>query len=553
MKPNNELITALYCRLSQEDAREGESLSIENQKLMLKEYADRNGFRNCQYYIDDGFSGVNKNRPEYVHMLKDVENGLVGTVIVKDQSRLGRDHLETDKLMEIVFPAYDVRFIAVTDGVDSANGFNEMSGIKNYFNDFYARDTSKKIRAVFKAKGERGERVGTSIPYGYMKNPDNTKQLIPDPVASPVVRKIYELCADGKGTRAICRYLEEHEIESPGVYEFHIKGTKSKHPDLERPYLWTQSTVRDMLSNRVYCGDTVNFQTYSKSNKLKKRIKNDPENILIFENTHEAIISRELFNLVQKHYEGRKRPDIQGNTDKYAGYLYCADCGMKLYLHRGKHIKPEHNFYECGGYQTKGGSYCSIHHIKARVLDVIVLSQLREMTAYARENPQEFYAMAMQDGEREAQKLRKESEQKKSKLEKRNKELDNIIRCLYEDRVSGRITPERYDSLAAGYEKEQSELKAELSTLSNQLDNMSLQEKYVLDFIEKAKANIELKEVTPELLRAFISRIEVYEKPEKYSRTCGNTILIRYTFQTTHEPAPILKPSENKSFAQTAC
>ena len=553
MKPNNELITALYCRLSQEDAREGESLSIENQKLMLKEYADRNGFRNCQYYIDDGFSGVNKNRPEYVHMLKDVENGLVGTVIVKDQSRLGRDHLETDKLMEIVFPAYDVRFIAVTDGVDSANGFNEMSGIKNYFNDFYARDTSKKIRAVFKAKGERGERVGTSIPYGYMKNPDNTKQLIPDPVAAPVVRKIYELCADGKGTRAICRYLEEHEIESPGVYEFHIKGTKSKHPDLERPYLWTQSTVRDMLSNRVYCGDTVNFQTYSKSNKLKKRIKNDPENILIFENTHEAIISRELFNLVQKHYEGRKRPDIQGNTDKYAGYLYCADCGMKLYLHRGKHIKPEHNFYECGGYQTKGGSYCSIHHIKARVLDVIVLSQLREMTAYARENPQEFYAMAMQDGEREAQKLRKESEQKKSKLEKRNKELDNIIRCLYEDRVSGRITPERYDSLAAGYEKEQSELKAELSTLSNQLDNMSLQEKYVLDFIEKAKANIELKEVTPELLRAFISRIEVYEKPEQYSRTCGNTILIRYTFQTTHEPAPILKPSENKSFAQTAC
>ena len=553
MKPNNDLITALYCRLSQEDAREGESLSIENQKKMLSEYAERNGFRNCQYYVDDGFSGVNKNRPEYVRMLKDVENGLVGTVIVKDQSRLGRDHLETDKLMEIVFPAYDIRFIAVTDGVDSANGFNEMSGIKNYFNDFYARDCSKKIRAVFKAKGERGERVGTSIPYGYMKNPENTKQLIPDPIAAPVVRTIYELCADGKGTRAICRYLEEHEIESPGVYEFHTKGTKSKHPDLEHPYLWTQSTVRDMLSNRIYCGDTVNFQTYSKSNKLKKRIKNDPENLLIFENTHEPIVSRELFALVQKHYEGRKRPDIQGNTDKYAGYLYCADCGMKLYLHRGKHIKPDHNFYECGGYQTKGGGYCSIHHIKAMELDAVVLAELKKITLLAREHPQQFYEMAMQNGEKEAQKLRKESEQKKSKLEKRNKELDNIIRCLYEDRVSGRITLERYDSLAAGYEKEQSELKTELAELSDQLDNMSLQEKYVLDFIEKAKANIELKEVTPELLRAFISRIEVYEKPEKYSRTCGNTILIRYTFQTTHEPAPILKPSENKSFAQTAC
>lgn len=520
---------------------------------MLSEYAERNGFCNCQYYVDDGFSGVNKNRPEYVHMLKDVENGLVGTVIVKDQSRLGRDHLETDKLMEIVFPAYDVRFIAVTDGVDSANGFNEMSGIKNYFNDFYARDCSKKIRAVFKAKGERGERVGTSIPYGYIKNPNDPKQLIPNPVTAPVVRTIYELCADGKGTRAICKYLEEHEVENPGVYEFHTRGTKSKHPDLEHPYLWTQSTVRDMLSNRIYCGDTVNFQTYSKSNKLKKRIKNDPENILIFENTHGAIVSRELFELVQKHYEGRKRPDIQGNTDKYAGYLYCADCGMKLYLHRGKHIKPERNFYQCGGYQTKGGSYCSVHHIKERVLDEIVLSQLRVMTAYAMENPQEFYTMAMQDGEREAQKIRKESEQKKSKLEKRNKELDNIIRCLYEDRVSGRITLERYDSLATGYEKEQSELKAELAELSDQLDTVSLQEKYVLDFIEKAKANIQMKELTPELLRAFISRIEVYEKPEKYSRTCGNTILIRYTFQTMHKPAPILKPSENKTFAQAAC
>ena len=369
MKPNNELITALYCRLSQEDAREGESLSIENQKKMLSEYAERNGFRNCHYYVDDGFSGVNKNRPEYVHMLKDVENGLVGTVIVKDQSRLGRDHLETDKLMEIVFPAYDVRFIAVTDVVDSANGFNEMSGIKNYFNDFYARDTSKKIRAVFKAKGERGERVGTSMPYGYMKDSNNPKLLVPDPFAAPIVHKIFELSADGKGTRAICKYLEEHQIESPGVYEFRTKGTRSKHPHLGTPYLWTQSTVRDMLSNRIYCGDTVNFQTYSKSNKLKKRIKNDPENILIFENTHEAIVSRKLFDLVQKRYEGRKRPDRLGDTDKYAGYLYCADYPPRLYLHRGKGIKPENNYYQCGGYQTKGGRYCTVHRIKANVID----------------------------------------------------------------------------------------------------------------------------------------------------------------------------------------
>ena len=212
-----------------------------------------------------------------------------------------------------------------------------------------------------------------------------------------------------------------------------------------------------------------------------------------------------------------------------------------MYLHRGKGIKPENNYYQCGGYQTKGGRYCTVHRIKANVLDSLVLNQLRDMTAYARENPEGFYEMAMQDGEKEAQKLRKESEQKKSKLEKRNKELDNIIRCLYENRVSGRKTLERYDSLAAGYEKEQSELKSEISELTNQLENMGLQEKYVLDFIEKAKANIEMKELTPELLKAFISRIDLYEKSEKYSRTCGNTILIRYTFQTMHKHAPMLK------------
>ncbi|WP_051411370.1 recombinase family protein [Ruminococcus flavefaciens] len=223
MKPNNDQITALYCRLSQEDAREGESLSIENQKKMLSEYAERNGFRNCQYYIDDGYSGVSSNRPDFQRMLNDVENELVGAVIVKDQSRLSRNYLEAGRLMELVFPAHDVRFIAITDGVDSANGINEMSGIKNYFNDFFARDTSKKIRAVQRAKGERGERVGTVTPYGYLKDAD-TKQLIPDPITAPIVHKIFELCAEGKGVRAICNYLYENKVETPGVYEFKTKG-----------------------------------------------------------------------------------------------------------------------------------------------------------------------------------------------------------------------------------------------------------------------------------------------------------------------------------------
>ena len=264
---NTEQITALYCRLSQEDLRAGESLSIENQRLMLKDYADKNGFRNCQYYIDDGYSGVSSNRPDYQRMLSDVENGLIGTVIVKDQSRLSRNYLEAGRLMELVFPAYDVRFIAVTDGVDSANGINEISGIKNLFNDFYARDCSRKIRAVQRAKGERGERVGTTTPYGYMKD--------------------------------------------------------------------------------------------------------EPENMLIFENTHEALISRMLFDVVQKRYEGRKKSDKFGETDKFAGYLYCAECGSKLYLHRARTLDPDKNNYMCGGYQSCVTD-CTSHYIREKALDAIV-------------------------------------------------------------------------------------------------------------------------------------------------------------------------------------
>lgn len=552
MKPNNDQITALYCRLSQEDAREGESLSIENQKKMLSEYAERNVFRNCQYYIDDGYSGVSSNRPDYQRMLNDVENELVGTVIVKDQSRLSRNYLEAGRLMELVFPAHDVRFIAITDGVDSANGINEMSGIKNYFNDFFARDTSKKIRAVQRAKGEHGERVGTMTPYGYLKDAD-TKQLVPDPVTAPIVHKIFELSAEGKGIRAICNYLYENKIETPGVYEFHMKGKTCKHPTLDTPYIWTQSTVRDMLSNRIYCGDTVNFSTYSKSNKLKKRLKNSPENMLIFENTHEPIVSRELFGLVQKRYEGRKRPDRLGDVDKYAGYLYCADCGAKLYLHRGKNLKSENNCYQCGGYQSKGKNYCTIHSIKADVLDKLVLDGIKFMTDLAREKPQEFYEIAVKSNMANAEKQRKESESKHTKLKARIKELDSIMSCLYEDRALGKITPERYEKLASGYEKEQCDLEAELEVLSTQLDSMEQQDKSVQEFIENAKTDLEMDELTPKLLKLFISRIEVYEKPEKHSKTCGNDVVIHYSFHSMHKPMSVLTPTENRTFTQAAC
>ena len=532
MKSNHNLITALYTRLSQEDLLQGESNSIRNQKLILQKYADDHGFHNCQFYADDGYSGADFNRPDFKRMMADIEAGKIGTVIVKDQSRLGRDYLQTGMLMEITFPQYDVRFIAINDGVDSANGVSDFSGIKNYFNDFYARDTSRKIRAVIKAKGERGERISTATPYGFMRDPENPKKLIPDPETAPIVQRIFEMRVNGMGVVKICDTLSREKIINPGLYMFRRSGNRSGQPNPDRPYHWAQNTVRKILANREYVGDTVNFKTYSKSNKLKKRLNNAPENILIFENTHEAIVDRKTFDLVQKHFAGRKRPDIQGEVDKFAGYVYCGECGKRLYLHRGKTIKPENNHFQCGGFQSRTTD-CTAHYIRESVLEEIVLADLRKMTALAREQPEEFYRMAMANGEEEARKFYDTATRQQNKLNARIKDLDNIIRCLYEDRVCGRITLERYDTMAGSYEQEQAELKLELESISAQISEMNLREKYVRDFMENARTYIEMPKLTPELLRVFIHRIDVYEKEEKYSRTCGNTIMIHYTFKVS--------------------
>ena len=522
---NNSLITALYCRLSQEDMRIGESMSIENQRLMLTEYAENNGFKNIKLYVDDGFSGTDNTRPAYVEMMNDVKNGLVGTVIVKDQSRLGRDHLETDRLLEIIFPTYDVRFIAITDGVDSANGLNDMSTLRNWFNDFYARNTSKKIRAVQRAKGERGERVGGHIPYGYMKDTTNPKQIVPDPETAPIVWRIFEMYAHGLGFVRICDILSKEKVLSPSMYEFRKTGSRSGNPNPDRPYHWAQATVRKMLLNEVYCGDTVNFKTYTKSNKLRKRLKNSPDKILTFKDTHEAIVDRKTFDLVQKHFEGRKRPDKQGEMDMFAGYLYCADCGARMYLRRG-----EINNYSCSGHSKRGTDCTSAHYIRESEVERVVLSALRQVTQYARENSDKFYEQAMQRGEEESKKLLRDVEKQQTELNSRIKQLDNIIATLYEDRVIGRITPERYDQLSAKYEQEQADIKAKLEQMTAKIESQKLRESCIKGFIQNAWRFIEMPRLTPELLRTFIKRIEVHEKEQRFSRTTGNRIDIYFTF-----------------------
>ena len=556
MKSTENLITALYCRLSQEDMLQGESNSIRNQKLILQRYADDHGFRNCKFYIDDGYSGADFNRPDFIRMMEDVKAGRIGTVIVKDQSRLGREYLQTGILMEMTFPQYDVRFIAINDSFDSADGSSfDFSGIKNYFNDFYARDTSKKIRAVQKAKGERGEHLGTCICYGYMKNPEyngNQKEhpyLIIDPETAPVVKRIFQLCASGMGVQKICDILTADKILSPGMYAFTRRGCRSGNPNYARPYHWCHSTVRDMLANQEYCGDTVNFKTYSKSNKLKKRLKNDPENVCIFPDTHEAIIDRKTFDLVQKHFAGRKRPNRMGQVDPYAGYVYCGDCGKRLYIHRGRYIERHKTAFQCSGYQRRT-TECTSHHIREIDLEYVVLKNLKSLTAFAREKPEEFYALARQKGEAEAKKLYESISKQKSKIDNRIVELDNIIRCLYEDRVTGRLTVERYDSLAGGYEKEQADLRQELEQLAKKLEEMDTQEVCIREFMENAKQYIEMPRLTPEIMRTFIRRIEVFEKAERYSRRCGMPIIIYYTFELpqTVKEAIMMRPLKKKEY-----
>ena len=362
-----------------------------------------------------------------------------------------------------------------------------------------------------------------------MKDPNDPKKIIPDPEAAAVVKRIFEMYASGKGAVKICDVFAQEKVLSPSAYLFRKTGRRTGNADPDKPFHWVQSTVRDMLSNQIYCGDTVNFKTYSKSYKLKKSIKNKPENMLIFKDTHEAIIDRKTFELVQKHFAGRKRPDKQGEMDKYAGYLYCGECGSRLYLHRAKSLKSSQNNFMCGGYQTRSTD-CTSHYIREIELDRIVLTELRNMIAYAKSNSEQIYKAAMQNGEQEAKKQMKAAEKEKADLTARISQLDRIINVLYEDRVIGRLSPERYDQLSAKYEEEQAEIKAKLADIESRIDRQKLREICIRSFIKSANRYVDMPKLTPELLRTFIKRIEIYEKEQRFSRTTGNKIDIYFTF-----------------------
>lgn len=432
MNIQSDQITALYCRLSRDDELQGDSNSIANQKKILLKYAQDNEFANPRFYVDDGVSGTTFDRPDFKRMVGDMEKGMLATVITKDLSRLGRDYLKTGEYAEVIFPRYDVRYIAVNDNVDTDRSDNEFMPFKNLFNEWYARDTSKKIRAVFNAKAQRGGRLSTRAPYGYIKDPQNPKRLIPDEETAPIVRRILDLCASGKGPSQIARILSEDKVMIPDACAYRRTGVRGNETTISHPYSWKASTIAKMLERVEYIGHTVNCRTRRRSYKDKRKIDVPKDQQLVFENTHEPLIDLDTWEIVQEVRQGKRRPTRMGEMDKFSGLVFCADYGSRHYHIRGTTMTAEQTNYVCGTYRKKGREACSAHFIRTTVLNKLVLEDIRRVTAIASEHEQEFIQTVMQ---KTASQNQREIAAKKKELEKARRrilELDGLFKRMYE-------------------------------------------------------------------------------------------------------------------------
>ncbi len=502
-----QLITALYPRLSHEDELQGESNSISNQKRILETYAKQNGFTNLRWYTDDGYSGANFQRPGFQAMLADIEAGKVGTVIVKDMSRLGRNYLQVGMYTEMIFPQKNVRFIAINDGVDSAQGENDFAPLRNIFNEWLVRDTSKKIKAVKRSKGMSGKPITSKPVYGYLMDED--ENFIVDEEAAPVVRQIYSLCLAGNGPTKIARMLTEQQIPTPGTLEYRRTGsTRRYHPGYECK--WATNTVAHILENREYTGCLVNFKTEKASYKLKHSIENPPEKQVIFENHHEPIIDRETWERVQELRKQRKRPNRYDEVGLFSGILFCADCGSVMYQQRYQTDKRKQDCYICGSYKKRTAD-CTAHFIRTDLLTAGVTENLRKITSYAAKHEARFMKLLVEQNEDGG---RRRNAAKKKELEtaqKRISELSAIFKRLYEDSVTGRISDERFSELSADYEAEQKELKERAAGLQEELSKAQEATENAEKFMKVVRKHTSFEELTPTLLREFVEKIVIHE------------------------------------------
>ena len=502
-----QLITALYPRLSHEDELQGESNSISNQKRILETYAKQNGFSNLRWYTDDGYSGANFQRPGFQAMLADIEAGKVGTVIVKDMSRLGRNYLQVGMYTEMIFPQKGVRFIAINDGVDSAQGENDFAPLRNIFNEWLVRDTSKKIKAVKRSKGMSGKPITSKPVYGYLMDED--ENFIIDEEAAPVVRQIYSLCLAGIGPTKIARMLTEQQIPTPGTLEYRRTGsTRRYHPGYECK--WATNTVVHLLENREYTGCLVNFKTEKPSYKLKHSIENPPEKQAVFENHHEPIIDRETWERVQELRKQRKRPNRYDEVGLFSGILFCADCGSVMYQQRYQTDKRKQDCYICGSYKKRTAD-CTAHFIRTDLLTAGVLSNLRKVTSYAAKHEARFMKLLIEQNEDGDRRRNAAKKKELEAAEKHIAELSAIFKRLYEDSVTGRISDERFTELSADYEAEQKELKERAARLREELSKAQEATANAEKFMNVVRRHTTIEELTPTLLREFVEKIVVHE------------------------------------------
>ena len=508
-------ITALYCRLSRDDELQGDSNSIRNQKAILQKYADDNGFTNTQFFVDDGYSGTNFNRPDWTRLMALVEDGQVGTIIVKDMSRLGRDYLKVGYYTEMIFPEADVRFIAINNGVDSASQQDsDFTPFLNIINEWYAKDTSKKIRAVFKAKGQSGKTLSTIPPYGYIKDPEDKNHWIVDEEAAEVVRKIFHLCVSGYGPTKLANELQRRKILTPVEYAkskgWLVRSVKQQ----DDPFAWDTSTVVHILERQEYLGNTVNFKTYRKSYKQKKTLRKDPSEWQIFEGTHEAIIDKETFAIVQRIRDGRRRLTPMGEMPILSGMVFCADCGSKMYQVRMRGWDHDKENFVCANYRKKTKAACSSHQIRNVVIERLLLEDLRRVTAFAKNHEEEFVRLVTDSTSRSLNREMKDNRKEYEQSQARIAALDKIIQHLYEDNVTGRISDERFARMSATYEVEQQTLErrvVELQTLMDGAKQKAMNMEYFLSLVRKYT---DIQELTGEIIREFVEKIIVF-KAEK--------------------------------------
>ena len=547
-KKSRDVTAFLYERLSRDDNLEGESYSIGNQKKLLAKVAKEKGYTNLVHFLDDGISGVTMDRPGFVEMIRQLEQGKAAAVFVKDLSRLGRNYIEVGRLTEEFFPDHDIRLVAVSDNIDTAEGENELAPIRNLFNEWYARDISKKRRISNKIKGNAGEPMGQP-PYGYIKDPNDPKHWIVDDEAAQVVRRVYSMTLEGFGTEQIATQLEKDGVLTPRAYWL-TKGIKRPGKGKQQPPTkWNSSTITKILSLQEYCGDILNFKTYSKSYKNKKRIDNDRENWVVFQDVHEAIIERAVYEQVQqKRGKIRKRRTNNGEHNMFSGLLVCADCGSNLHFHFNQG-NPEIKYFNCSNYKGNRGTCTSTHYVRVDFLEEVVLGEIRRLTKFASLYEDEFVKAVIGHSQQAEQIDRKLKEKELKTLLARDEELDGLFERIYEDNVSGKLSDDRFAKMSRRYEDEQKELAEKIKKLRSEIEKQSSRSMTTDMFIGLVRKYTRARKLTPRMLNELIEKIEVFNA-EKIDGVWEQRLRIHYNCVGTIEiptvlPLPIPEVSVN--------